>query len=238
MPDRIILINKPYRWTSFDVVRKLRKPLLEERKGESYLAERSEIKRLKVGHAGTLDPLATGLLVLCSGKLTRQISEIQDAEKEYNGTIVIGSITDSFDLETTPHSFKPFDSIDPEKIYSLAATFCGPQMQIPPIYSAKKIDGLRAYKKARKGEDFELKANAITIKSFDISAIRFPEIDFRIVCSKGTYIRSIAHDFGQLLAVGAHLSALCRTRIGQYLLEDSLSPEEFLRQLTEKQNIM
>lgn len=237
MPDRIILINKPYRWTSFDVVKKLRKPLLDERKRELSPVERSEIKKLKVGHAGTLDPLATGLLVLCSGNLTRQISEIQDAEKEYTGTIVIGSVTDSFDLETPPHSFISFDHINPEKIYSVAASFCGDQMQTPPIHSAKKIEGRRAYEKARRGEKFNLKANAITIKTFDITVIKLPEIDFRVVCTKGTYIRSLAHDFGQRLMIGAYLSALCRTRIGSYQLEDALSPNEFLTQLAEKQNI-
>ena len=237
MPDRIILINKPYHWTSFDVVKKLKKPLLEERKRELSPEDRLEIKKLKVGHAGTLDPLATGLLVLCSGKLTRQISEIQDAEKEYTGTIVIGSQTDSYDLETPAHSFLPFEKINPELIYSIAESFCGKQMQIPPIHSAKKIDGQRAYEKARRGEEFEMKAKEIEIKTFEITAIKLPEINFRIVCTKGTYIRSLAHDFGKRILVGAHLSALCRTRIGNYLLVDALTPEDFLIQLVEKQNI-
>ncbi len=237
MPDRIILINKPIQWTSFDVVKKLRKPLLDERNRELSDKENLTIKKLKVGHAGTLDPLATGLLVLCSGKLTSQISEIQNAEKEYTGTIVIGSVTDSFDLETKPHSFLSFEKISTEKIYAVAASFCGKQIQMPPKYSAKKIEGQRAYEKARKGENFILKAKEITISRFDITAIRLPEIDFRIICSTGTYIRSIANDFGQQLAVGAHLSALCRTRIGSYLIEDSLSPHDFLSQIAEKQNI-
>lgn len=237
MPDRIILINKPYRWTSFDVVKKIKKPLLEERKRELSPKDRLEIKKLKVGHAGTLDPLATGLLVLCSGKLTRQISEIQNSEKEYTGTIVIGSQTDSYDLETSTHSFLPIENITPELIYSVAATFYGMQMQIPPIYSAKKIDGQRAYEKARRGEEFELTAKEIEVKTFEIRAIKLPEINFRIVCTKGTYIRSLAHDFGQRISAGAHLSALCRTRIGNYLLEDALTPEDFLSQLIEKQDI-
>lgn len=237
MPDRIILINKPYHWTSFDVVKKLRKPLLEERKRELSPEDRLVIKKLKVGHAGTLDPLATGLLVLCSGKLTRQISEIQDAEKEYTGTIVIGSQTDSYDLETPTHSFLPIENIFPELIYSVASSFCGKQMQKPPIHSAKKIDGQRAYEKARRGEEFEITAKEIEIKTFEITTIKLPEIDFRVVCTKGTYIRSLAHDFGQRILAGAHLSALCRTRIGNYLLEDALTPEDFLSQLVEKQNI-
>lgn len=237
MPDRIILINKPYHWTSFDVVKKLKKPLLEERKRELSPEDRLEIKKLKVGHAGTLDPLATGLLVLCSGKLTRQISKIQDADKEYTGTIVIGSQTDSYDLETPLHSFHPIENINPELIYSVAASFCGKQMQIPPIHSAKKIDGQRAYEKARRGEEFELKAKEIEVKTFEITAIKLPEINFRIVCTKGTYLRSLAHDFGRSILVGAHLSALCRTRIGNYLLVDALTPEDFLIQLVEKQNI-
>ncbi len=237
MPDRIILINKPYQWTSFDVVKKIRKPLLEERKRELSTLDRLTIKKLKVGHAGTLDPLATGLLVLCSGKLTRQISEIQDAEKEYTGTIIIGSVTDSFDLETPPHNFLSFENIPAQKIYAVAATFCGKQIQIPPIYSAKKIGGQRAYEKARNGEDFKLKANEITISRFDITSIRLPEIDFRIICTKGTYIRSVANDFGQRLTVGGYLSALCRTRIGSYHIEDSLSPHDFISQIAEKHNI-
>ena len=237
MPDRIILINKPYRWTSFDVVKKLRKPLLEERKRELAPAERSGIKKLKVGHAGTLDPLATGLLILCSGKLTRQISEIQNDEKEYTGTMTIGSITDSFDLETPPHSFLSIDNISEEKIYSVAASFWGNQLQTPPIHSAKKIDGKRAYEKARKGEIFEMKSQSINISAFDITLISLPEISFRIVCTKGTYIRSLIHDFGQRLTTGAHLSALCRTRIGSYCIEDALTPDEFLSQLSEKQYI-
>jgi tRNA pseudouridine55 synthase len=237
VPDRIILINKPYRWTSFDVVKKLRKPLLEEKKRELPPQERIQLKKLKVGHAGTLDPLATGLLVICSGKLTKQISEIQDAEKEYTGTIVLGSTTDSFDLETSPQNFLPTEHITNEQILSVAETFCGFQMQTPPNHSAKKIDGQRAYDKARRGEEFELKAKGITVVSFEIIAIRNPEIDFRVVCTKGTYIRSLAHDFGKSLGTGGHLSALCRTRIGSYQLKDALMPEEFLLQLSDKQSV-
>lgn len=237
MGDRIILINKPYRWTSFDVVKKLRKPLLEEKKREFPSEERSQIKKLKVGHAGTLDPLATGLLVICSGKLTKNISIIQDAEKEYTGTITVGAITDSYDLETQPGNFLPYDKITTEQIFAIAASFSGEQMQIPPIHSAKKIEGRRAYEKARKGEEFEIKANKITIKVFEINNINLPEIDFRVVCSKGTYIRSLAYDFGKLLGTGGYLSTLCRTRIGDYHISNALSPEQFLHQLSEEQSI-
>ena len=237
MADRIILINKPYRWTSFDVVKKIRRPLLDEKKRDYSPEKAVEIKRLKVGHAGTLDPLATGLLVICSGKLTRQISEIQDAEKEYTGTITIGALTDSFDLEMSPQNFMPFEHITSEQIYHEASLFCGFQMQTPPNHSAKKIEGQRAYDKARRGEEFVLKANEITIKEFEITAIRLPEIDFRVTCTKGTYIRSLAHDFGKKLGTGGYLSTLCRTRIGNYLLSNAISPEEFLLQLSEEQNI-
>ena len=236
MPDRIILINKPYHWTSFDVVKKLRKPLLEEKRRDPLHLHGSEIKKLKVGHAGTLDPLATGLLVLCSGKLTQQISIIQDAEKEYTGTLVLGSITNSYDLETTPQHFSTIDFITDEKVNKEATSFIGYQMQKPPLYSAIKVDGKRAYEKARRGEDFELKERGITIKLFEIISIKLPEVDFRIICSKGTYIRTLVHDFGQRLLTGAYLSALCRTRIGDYHLRDACSPDQFLSQLVEKQN--
>lgn len=232
MPDRIILINKPYKWTSFDVVKKLRKPLLEE-KNRELEGQEIFIKNYKVGHAGTLDPLATGLLVLCSGKLTKQISEIQDAEKEYTGTFTLGSITDSYDLEMPPHYFLPTEHITESAIRKLAEEFCGTQMQMPPDHSAKKIDGQRAYDLARRQIDFELKPNQITIKAFEITDIRLPEIDFRIVCSKGTYIRSIAHDFGKKLGTGGHLSTLCRTRIGKYNLDNAQSPEEFIAYLSD-----
>jgi tRNA pseudouridine55 synthase len=237
MPDRTILIDKPYRWTSFDVVKKLRKPLLEEKRSEVSVEVAKQIKNLKVGHAGTLDPLATGLLVLCSGKFTKEITAIQNAEKEYTGSIILGAVTASYDLETEPENFIPFGHIQKEEITRLANSFMGKQMQIPPIHSAKKIDGKRAYEKARKGEEFTLKGNEIEILTFEITGINLPQIDFRVVCSKGTYIRSLAHDFGQKLGTGAYLSALCRTRIGKYLLSDALTPESFLSQLNEKQII-
>jgi tRNA pseudouridine55 synthase len=237
MPDRIILINKPYTWTSFDVVKKLKRPLLEERRMEFPIAEQHQIKKLKVGHAGTLDPLATGLLVICTGKNTKRISEIQDAEKEYTGTMVIGSVTESYDLEKPPINFKPIDGIEHQTIFETAITFLGKQVQFPPLHSAKKIDGQRAYKKARRGDDFELKGHVVNIKAFDIMDIRLPEIDFRVVCTKGTYIRSLANDFGIRIGTGAHLSSLCRTRIGNYSLKDALSIDEFISQISDNQTI-
>jgi tRNA pseudouridine55 synthase len=237
VPDRIILIDKPYRWTSFDVVKKLRKPLLEEKRMEVPVSIAKQIKNLKVGHAGTLDPLATGLLVLCSGKFTKGITTIQNAEKEYTGSITLGAVTASYDLETNPENLVSIEHIREEEIVKLAHSFLGTQLQIPPIHSAKKIDGKRAYEKARKGEEFTLKGNEIEIQTFDIIQIKLPLINFRVVCSKGTYIRSLAHDFGQKLGTGAYLSALCRTRIGKYLLSDALTPDGFLSQLNEKQVI-
>ena len=237
MPDRIILINKPLRWTSFDVVKKLKKPLLLEKKSEFLPEERSEIKKIKVGHAGTLDPLATGLLVICSGKFTKMINEIQDAEKEYTGTMVIGSTTESYDLETPPQNFLPFDHVNSNKIQEVALSFLGEQMQTAPAHSAKKINGIRAYEKARLGEVFELKEHKINIQSFDIVATRLPEIDFKVVCTKGTYIRSLANDFGKRLGTGAHLSALCRTRIGTYRFSEALTIDEILLQLSELHKI-
>lgn len=231
--DRIILINKPLEWTSFDVVAKIKRPLLNEYRLTFPEEERAQIKKYKVGHAGTLDPLATGLLVICSGKFTKSISEIQDAEKEYTGTIVLGAVTDSYDLESEPKDFKDYSSITEKEIIALAKEMEGTQQQIPPMFSAIKVDGERAYEKARLGIDLGLKSREITINTFEITRIALPEIDFRVVCTKGTYIRSLAHDFGKSLGSGAYLSALCRTRIGKYELVNALSPHDFLAQLTE-----
>ena len=230
--DRIILVDKPLRWTSFDVVKKLKKPLLEEYRLQFPEAERKTIKRFKVGHAGTLDPLATGLLVLCTGKLTKKISEIQDAEKEYTGTIVLGATTASYDLETEPEGHKPFDFVTEQMVLDMAKSMEGIQQQIPPIHSAIKVDGRRAYDMARKGQEVELKSRTIEIRQFEITRINLPEIDFRIVCTKGTYIRSLAHDYGQKIGTGGHLSALCRTRIGTYELKNAVNPLDFMSQIT------
>ena len=207
---RIILINKPLEWTSFDVVNKLRRKL----------------KIKKIGHAGTLDPLATGLLILCTGKMTKRIDEFQAQEKEYTGTLVIGQTTPSHDLETPVSEAKDLSGVSDEKIIRATSPFVGVIQQIPPIHSAIKVDGKRAYKLARKGKEPELKPREVTVSEFEITSIELPNIGFRIVCSKGTYIRSIARDFGETLGVGAYLSKLCRTRIGEFKLEDALTIEE------------
>jgi tRNA pseudouridine55 synthase len=209
----ILLLDKPLTWTSFDLVKKVRNSL--------------RIK--KIGHAGTLDPLATGLLILCTGKFTKKIEEIQAQEKEYTGTITIGATTPSFDLETEVDSTCDIAHITEEELRQAAESFVGVIAQIPPIYSAVKVNGERAYTLARRGEEAEIKAKNIEIKSFEITRIELPEVDFKVVCSKGTYIRSLARDFGAKLGCGAHLSKLVRTRIGNYKLEDALSVEDIMR---------
>lgn len=205
----VLLINKPLTWTSFDVVKKVRNTL--------------RVK--KIGHAGTLDPLASGLLILCTGKFTKRIDEIQAQEKEYTGTITLGQTTPSYDLETPVSESKDISHLTPDDIQAAANTFVGTIEQIPPIYSAVMIDGQRAYDLARKGKEAEMKPRTVTIKAFDITNIEGAVVSFKVICSKGTYIRSLAHDLGQKLNVGAHLSALVRTRIGDYKLEDALSIE-------------
>ena len=216
--DQIILINKPYRWTSFDVVKKVR----------------NIIKEKKVGHAGTLDPLATGLLILCSGKMTKQISEIQAGEKEYTGTFTLGATTPSFDLETTISNECDYSFVTEAIIADVAKSFTGVQQQLPPIYSAVKVNGKRAYASARKGEDVIIAPKEIEIKEFEVTGIDLPQVHFRVVCSKGTYIRTLANDFGKKLGCGAYLAALCRTRIGSYLVKDALSVESFEEELSVK----
>ncbi|WP_299990680.1 tRNA pseudouridine(55) synthase TruB [uncultured Pontibacter sp.] len=206
----ILLLDKPLTWTSFDVVKKVRNTL--------------RVK--KIGHAGTLDPLASGLLILCTGKFTKRIDEIQAQEKEYTGTITLGQTTPSYDLETPVSESKDISHLTPEDIQAAANSFVGTIEQIPPIYSAVMIDGKRAYDLARKGKEAEMKPRTVTIKAFDITNIEGAIISFKVICSKGTYIRSLAHDLGQKLGVGAHLSALVRTRIGEYKLEDALTIED------------
>lgn len=211
-PGEILLLNKPYGWSSFQLVKKIK-----------WL-----IKAKKIGHAGTLDPLATGLMIMCTEKSTKKIPAIQDAEKEYTGTIFVGATTPSYDLETKPDTFFETAHITDELIRQTAASFLGEIEQIPPIFSAVKIDGQRAYKIARKGESAEIKSRFITIRELEITKINLPEIEFRVVCSKGTYIRSLAFDFGKKLGSGAHLTKLCRTRIGDYLLADAKIWEDFV----------
>jgi tRNA pseudouridine55 synthase len=208
-PDQLILVNKPLRWTSFDVVHKLRKIL----------------KVKKIGHAGTLDPLATGLLIICTGKMTKQIDSYQAQEKEYTGTFVLGQTTPSHDLETEVSVAVPVSHLTEEQLDTCRQKFMGTITQTPPMHSAIKVDGKRAYEFARKGVERELKSREVIISAFEWKA-ELPVIYFRVVCSKGTYIRSLARDIGQDLGVGAYLSSLCRTRIGDFKLDDAKTIEQ------------
>lgn len=208
----ILLINKPLTWTSFNAVAKLK----------AILRHRFHLKKIKIGHAGTLDPLATGLLIVCTGKYTKKIEEIQALPKVYTGTFVLGTGTPSYDLETTVNETMPIDHLSDEQIQSAAKQFIGEQMQVPPVFSAVKINGKRAYEYARTNTEVEIKPKNIHIYQFEITGIALPEVDFRITCSKGTYIRSIARDFGRKLDTVAHLSKLCREQIGDYTLRDAL----------------
>lgn len=210
-PDegRVLLVNKPLEWTSFDVVNKLR----------------YRLKTKKIGHAGTLDPLATGLLVICVGKMTKQIDQFQAQEKEYTGVFVLGRSTPSHDLETEVNEIKPIDHITETEIRATTLKFMGNLQQVPPLHSAIKVNGKRAYELARKGKEAELKPREVVISAFEIQKIEMPNVFFRVVCSKGTYIRSLARDFGAALGVGAYLTDLCRTRIGSFLLADAQNLE-------------
>lgn len=206
----VLLLDKPLTWTSFDIVRKVKNTL----------------RPRKIGHAGTLDPLATGLLILCTGKKTKAIDQIQAQEKEYEGTFRLGQTTPSFDRETAVDAERPYAHLTEAEIRAAVLPFLGKIEQTPPLFSAVKVDGKRAYELARKGQDVEIKAKTVDIKVFDITRIELPEIDFRVVCSKGTYIRSLARDLGAALGVGAHLTRLVRTRIGEYRLADAWTVAE------------
>lgn len=208
---KVLLINKPFRWTSFDVVRKIR----------------NLIRIKKVGHAGTLDPLATGLLIVCTGKFTKRINEYMAQEKEYTGTITLGATTPTYDLESKPDNFRLIENISIEQIQQTTKLFTGEILQTPPIHSAIKKEGKRVYELARKGIDVKLEARPVRISEFQITKIDLPNVEFRVVCSTGTYIRSLANDFGEALGCGGYLSSLCRTRIGVFLLKDAMSIEEF-----------
>jgi tRNA pseudouridine55 synthase len=207
---QVLLINKPLEWTSFDVVRKVR----------------NMIRIKKVGHAGTLDPLATGLLIVCTGKFTKRINDYMAREKEYTGTITLGSTTPTFDLESDPENFKPFDHLTIEQLKEATKPFTGDILQMPPMHSAIKKDGKRLYELARKGVEVKVDPRPVTIKTFEITAIELPVVHFRVVCSTGTYIRSLANDYGAELGVGGHLSKLVRTRIGDYTLDQSMTMEQ------------
>lgn len=208
---KVLLINKPIEWTSFDAVRKIR----------------NLIRIKKVGHAGTLDPLATGLLIICTGKFTKRINEFMAQEKEYTGTFTLGATTPTYDLESEPQHFKPVEHLTSAQIRATAEQFTGEIMQVPPAHSAIKVDGKRVYELARKGKEVKLEPRKLFIREFEITKIEMPVIHFRVVCSTGTYIRSLAHDFGTALGCGAYLSSLCRTRIGEFRLEDAMTITSF-----------
>jgi tRNA pseudouridine55 synthase len=203
--DRLLLINKPLNWTSFDVVNKLRRIF----------------NMKKIGHAGTLDPLATGLLIICTGKFTKKIESFMGLEKEYTGTLVLGQTTPSHDLETEPTPAVSVTHLTNELIVGATTDFLGQIEQMPPQHSAIKIGGKKAYQFARKGKEAKLNARLVDIKEFEITEVKLPEVKFRVICSKGTYIRALARDFGEKLGVGAYLSQLCRTRIGPYRLDEA-----------------
>ncbi len=213
-----IVVDKPYTWTSFDVVNKIR----------WNLKQVLGIKNIKVGHAGTLDPLATGLLIICTGKNTKLIDQIMVGEKTYTGTILLGKTTPSYDLETEYNQEFPVEHITSDSVEEVRKSFLGEIQQVPPIFSAKQVDGKRAYDLARAGKEVILKSNTIHISSFSLSMDRFPEIDFEISCSKGTYIRSIAYDFGKALKSGGVLTSLRRTKSGDFSLEKAKSVDEWI----------
>jgi tRNA pseudouridine55 synthase len=223
----VLLINKPLTWTSFDVVNKLRYILLRNLHKFKEIKE-GEKRKLKVGHAGTLDPLATGLLIVCIGKETKNIDQYMATEKEYTGSFYIGATRPSYDNETEVDQTYPTGHITTELIHQTTQQFLGDIMQLPPVYSAIKKDGVRLYESARAGIEVELTPRPVTIKSFEITKIEMPIVEFRVVCSKGTYIRSLAYDFGKALNSGAYLNSLCRTRSGNYLLSDALSLDDAL----------
>ncbi len=221
LSGKIFLIDKPLGWTSFDLVKKMK----------NLIRTKYNLKKIKVGHAGTLDPLATGLLIVCTGRFTKRISKIQGQAKVYTGEITLGSTTPSYDLETEVGARYETSHITKELIQNTILNFIGEIDQIPPIFSALKRDGERLYEKARRGESIEIEARKVRVHSFEITAIEMPKISFKIMCGKGTYIRSIAHDFGAALNSGAHLSKLCRTAIGNYKLPDALNIFSFEKKL-------
>ncbi len=217
----LLLIDKPPQWTSFDVVNKIRRAI----------SRTTGIRKMKVGHAGTLDPLATGLLILCTGKMTKQINDLQLLDKEYTGTFHVGATTPSFDLETPVDAEYPTGHIDGPLIAQAVQRLSGTIMQVPPIFSAIKVDGTRAYRHARRNDEVKLNPREVNIHAFDITRTDLPEVDFRVACSKGTYIRALARDFGIALGSGAYLASLRRTRIGNFSVDRALRIEDFLETL-------
>jgi tRNA pseudouridine55 synthase len=221
LSGQVLLIDKPLNWTSFQVVNKLR----------WEIRQAFNIKKIKVGHAGTLDPLATGLLVICTGKMTKQINTFQGQTKEYTGTFVLGTTTPSYDLETEINQTFPTEHISEALIQETTKQFIGDIQQKPPVFSALKKDGKRLYEFARAGESVDIKHRTVHISAFEISKINGLQIDFRVVCSKGTYIRSLAHDFGKALQSGAHISTLRRTKIGDFNIDNATSIDDFIESL-------
>jgi tRNA pseudouridine55 synthase len=210
LEGQVLLVNKPLEWTSFDVIARLRKIF----------------KIKKIGHAGTLDPLATGLLIVCTGKFTKKINEYMGMEKEYTGTITIGATTPTYDMESKPENFTTYLGLTEQDIHSATLAFTGNILQTPPAHSAIKMGGKRVYELARAGQEVKMEPRPVTISVFEITRIALPELDFRVVCGTGTYIRSLANDFGVVLGCGGYLSKLCRTRIGEFKLEEAKEPNE------------
>ena len=221
---QILLFDKPLEWTSFQVVNKVR----------WLIRKNCGIKKIKVGHAGTLDPLATGLLIICTGKFTKKIQELQAQEKEYTGTFTLGATTPSYDLETEIDNTFPTDHLSAEKLQQATEQFTGDIEQFPPVFSALKKDGIRLYEYARKGEEVKINSRTVNISSFELTNIELPNVDFKVSCSKGTYIRSLAHDFGKAVESGAHLSALRRTKIGDFNVENAFTIDTFIETLPER----
>ncbi|MBU2018319.1 MAG: tRNA pseudouridine(55) synthase TruB [Bacteroidetes bacterium] len=221
LEGKTLLFDKPLTWTSFDVVNKIR----------WHLKQKLGVKKIKVGHAGTLDPLATGLLIVCTGKHTKTIDSIMGGVKTYTGTFLLGKTTPCYDLEQAFDAEYPVEHITQEMMQQVVQTFIGVQQQFPPIFSAKQVDGKRAYDLAREGKEIVMKSNEIEIHAFTINTSRFPEVDFEITCSKGTYIRSIANDFGKKLKSGATLTALRRTKSGDFSIENAHQVEKWIDDL-------
>lgn len=219
----ILVIDKPYRWTSFDAVKRLR----------GAVQRRLNAKRFKVGHAGTLDPLATGVLLVCTGRATKRIAELQEGMKEYVAEITFGATTPSYDLEKEIDATYPWEHITPELIAETLPKFQGHVMQVPPVFSAVKVDGKRAYNYARKGKEVEIKAKPLEIKELEVLSWEAPKLTLRVLCSKGTYIRALARDLGEAMNSGAHLTALRRTRVGDYTIDDAMSLDQALELIKE-----
>lgn len=217
LEGQLILIDKPLQWTSFQAVNAIK----------WAIRKNFQLKKIKVGHAGTLDPLASGLLLICTGKFTKRINEFQGMPKEYEGTITLGGTTPSYDMETAADNTYPTDHINSEQIFETTNLFLGEIEQVPPVFSALKKDGKRLYEYAREGKELKIKARVIEIMKFEILEVKMPEIQFRVQCSKGTYIRSLAHDFGKALNSGAYLSSLRRTKIGEYNVDNAVTPANF-----------